>query len=147
MIPFSIKVVVRLQTKRHKMYCLFLLICLMASFICFDNFKTDDMMCFFGATNESKQIITVAYSISNEDVCTVEMLGHTHNSLLTQQTAKHNCETQRKSETLLERIDNSASLQSLFKFFTSVNANICILNTDAAEIIIFIHNKDGKKRI
>lgn len=135
-----------MQCKRHKIYCLILIVCFITSCICFESFKAEGMACLSNAADESDQI-TTGYSISNEDVCTAEMLGYSHNSLLTQQTAKHNSETQRKSETLFGEIDNSASLQSSFKFFTSVNANICIDNTDAAEIIIFIHDKDGKKEL
>lgn len=119
--------------------------CLFTSNICFDTFKTDDLVCLSSSTCESNKIIASDYSVSNEDVCTVEMLGNTHISLPSQQAAKRNGVTHKKSETLLVGIDNSATSKSQLYFFTSVNANICPYNTDATETIIFIHNKDGKK--
>jgi hypothetical protein len=101
----------------------------------------------FDATNESSQAITVSYNSSNKDVCTIEMLGNTNTSLLSHQTAPRNSETQRKSESLYFLLCELAFLQLLFKFFTSANSNIYIVNTNVAEIIRFIHEKDGKKRI
>jgi hypothetical protein len=139
--------VIWLQGKRDKIYCFILIICLIASCLCFDELKTDGSMYLFDATNESSQVITAGYSFSNEDACTLEMLGNIHTSLLSHQATPRNSETQRKSESLYFLLDELAFLHSPFKFFTSANLNIYIADTDVAEIIHFIHEKDGKKRI
>jgi hypothetical protein len=101
----------------------------------------------FGATNQSSQMMTASDSISNEDVCTVEMLGNTQASLFSHPITSRNSEMQKKSESLFFLLAELAFLLSLFKFFLSANSNLYIGNTDAAEIIHFIHEKDGKKRI
>ena len=137
-----------LQRIRNKIYCFILMICFMTSCICFDAVKADDSMYLFDAANESGQVFTAGEHISNEDVCTSEMLGNTHTRLLSHQTAARNHnETQRKSETLIFLLGDLASLQSPFKFFTSASTNIHTTGTDIAEILHFIHAKDGKKRI
>jgi hypothetical protein len=83
-----------------------MIICSIASCICFNIFKTDELGSFCDAAQESGQILTAVYSISNMDVCTVEMLGNTHTSNLTvQQSALRNNEMQRKSETLSSLLD------------------------------------------
>lgn len=136
-----------MQKKRHKLYCLFLMICLITSFICFDDFKTDSFVYRSNATTESSQLIASGYGLPNEDVCTVKMLGNTHTNLLCQLTAKKAGVVRENSETLLGKLDSSTPLQSLFKVHTFLNANVCADNTDVADIIIFIHDTDGKKRI
>lgn len=138
---------ISLQSKRSKLYCFILTICFIASFLCFDAFKADGWVYLSDATNESNQINAVSYSMSNEDVCTAEMLGHTHTRLLRQQTATRDNETQRKSGTSFLWQSALAVLQSPFKFFTSTNLNIRTANANIAEIVHFIHAKDGKKRI
>jgi hypothetical protein len=125
-----------------------MIICFIASCICFNDFKTDELVSLFDAAQESGQILTVGYSISNMDVCTVEMLGNTHtSSLAVQQSALRSNEVQRKSETLSFLLCNLDSCQSSLKSFTSAFSSINMESADVAEIIHFIHEKDGKKRI
>jgi hypothetical protein len=101
----------------------------------------------FGATNQSSQMMTASDSISNEDVCTVEMLGNAQASLFSHPITSRNSEMQKKSESLFFLLAELSFLLSLCKFFLSANSNLYIRNTDVAEIIHFIHEKDGKKRI
>ncbi|MDD6038475.1 MAG: hypothetical protein PUD20_06745 [bacterium] len=99
------------------------------------------------ATNASGQLIATSNCLSNEDVCTVKMLGHTHTRLSHQQTATREKETHRKPGTSYSWSVLSTALQPPFKFFSSAYPNIRTSNADLAEIVHFIHAKDGKKRI
>lgn len=136
-----------MQGKKKKLYCILLVICLFASFICFDHFKTGERMSFFGAANTFDHIFTEGSSISSEDVCTVEMLGNTHSGLLTRPSSTQNSESQRKSETLSCLLGVIASLQASLHFFASADMSIDADHASAAGVIHFIHDKDGKKRI
>jgi hypothetical protein len=152
---------IKLQQKRSKIYCVILTICLVASCLCFDNLKADGLMYSFDAINqsgqiiiagnntsdESGQIITTSYNSSNEDMCATEIQGNIHTSLRSNQTTSRNSETQRKSDSQYFLFGGAAYLQSPFKFFTTANSNICIANINIAELIHYIHAKDGKKRI
>ncbi len=136
-----------MKSKRKKIYCFILMIFLTASCICCDDFTADSMMYLSGATNESIQIIQTDDDISNNDVCTVEMLGNVHTSFLCCQSTRKTGGTQRKSEILFWGLINPAYLQITINSFTPLNADNFKTNTDAAEIIQFIHNKDGKKEL
>lgn len=98
------------------------------------------------ATNESDEIITESTYVSDVVLCTVETVGNTHNRLFTKQNERRNSEIHRKYESMLGGIVATVSLQSLFIFFTSIIAIFCLNSADVAEIIFYIHNKDGKKR-
>lgn len=135
-----------MQIKRKKLYCMLLTICFIASCICLNDFKTGNLMPLFGATNQASQVIATDYHIANEDVCTADMLGNTHTSLLNQQRVTRNTDILRKIRTILYWLDDFRSLQIPFKFFTSTNPNICNIAVDVTDIIHFIHDKDGKKR-
>jgi hypothetical protein len=125
-----------------------MIICFAVSCICFNNIKTDEFVCLYDAASESGQIFTAAYSISNVDVCTVEMLGNTHTaSLSVQQTALRSNEVQRKSATQSLLLCDLTPLQSSFKFFTSAAPNSNAKNADVTEIMHYIHETDGKKKI
>jgi hypothetical protein len=125
-----------------------MIICFAASCICFNNIKTDEFVRLYDAARESGQILTAGYSISNVDVCTVEMLGNTHTSSLSvQQNALRSNEVQRRLETQSVLLCNLYSCQSPLNSFTSADSNINMENADVAEIMRFIHEKDGKKKI
>ena len=104
-------------------------------------------MCFSCAANETSQIIHTDNDFSNEDICTMEMLGSGHTGFLCCQSARKTSGTHRKSETLFWGLINPESLRIIFNSFISVDADIFKINTDVAEIIQFIHNKDGKKEL
>lgn len=104
-------------------------------------------MSFFGTTNSFEHILTEAGSISGEDVCTVEMLGNTLNGLLLGPSSIQNSESQRKSRTLSCLFGVLASLQAYFHFFKSAETDIDTDCASVAEVIHFIHDKDGKKRV
>lgn len=135
-----------MQTNRRYKYSLLIIICLIASCFCFENIKTDGMVLLSSATKESDQVITEGTYVSDIVLCTVETVGSTHNRLFTKQTERRNSEIHRKYESMLGGIDSSVSLQSLFIFFTSIIAIFCLNSPDVAETILYIHNKDGKKR-
>lgn len=136
-----------LQGKKKRRYCILLVICLFASFICFDHFKAGEKMFFSGAADTFDHILTEGSSISSEDVCTVEMLGNIHSGLLTRPSSTQNSESQRKSETLSCLLGDLASLQVSLHFLTSADTGIDTAHASAAGIIHFIHDKDGKKKI
>jgi hypothetical protein len=139
--------VISLQSRRNKTYCFILIICLLTSCVCVGGFQADGQVNSFVATNQSGQMMTATDTISNEDVCTVEMLGNTQTSLFSHQITSRNSETQNKSESLFLLLAAFVFLQSLFRFYTSASSGIYVVTTDVAEIIHFIHDKDGKKKI
>lgn len=134
-----------MQRRKHKIYCLILAICFIASCICLDNYKADSLMCVSHTMNESSPVINAGYRVSNEDACTSEMMGNIHNSLLTYRSARYNSEEQSRTGTLLGILHCSCAFQKAFCYFTSVTADISPVSSNAAEIILFIHSKDGKK--
>jgi hypothetical protein len=139
--------VVTLQFRRKKIYHVIFLIFLITSCVFFDDTKADGLMCLSDAIKDTIPNVTASYNISTEDTCTVEMLGDTYTCLLNQQTVTYHSETQRKTETLFGGLEDYASLQLSFRFFASTNPDIYADNTDVAELMHFIHNKDGKKKL
>jgi hypothetical protein len=147
MIPSVMGVVICLNGRERKIYSLILMLFLIVSTVCFDNFKTGDLVRLSDTENKSTRISTADYSSFNKDVCTVEMLGTSQTILFSQQTAYRNSELVRRSESLfLSTIDNAA-IKLPFKSFAVVNPLNLAENRDTTETIHFIHNKDGKKKI
>lgn len=134
-----------MQRTKKKLYCVLLSLCFIASCICSDDFKTDKRMPLSGAINQSDQIISTGCRIPYEKVCTVEASRNTHTALLNQHTILHTTEIHRKSDTPFSLYGDLRSLKSPFQFYSSANPDIYTDNIDAADIIHFIHDKDGKK--
>jgi hypothetical protein len=109
---------------------------------------TDGLAYCFGAANNSDSAILSGHGIFNTDVCTTEMLGNAHDALQVEQNTVYNREMQRKLEKRSLWFCAFSSLP-LFrsKFFSSANDHTETAETSTAEIIHFIHNKDGKKKI
>jgi hypothetical protein len=124
-----------------------LMLYLILSSVCFDDFKTGDLACLSDVKNESAQIVAEGYGSIKEDMCTAEMLGTAQAILLYHQTLTRNSEILRKSELLFLGFMAIAVLQLPFKSFISVNALFFEDNVDLTELIHYIHNKDGKKKI
>jgi hypothetical protein len=74
------------------------------------------------------------------------MLGNVQTGFLALPTAKRGSQLQRKSETIVCSLAEAPALQSAYKFLGSATA-ICAVNACVAEILCFIHDKDGKKKI
>jgi hypothetical protein len=140
-------VVIFLKGKSRSIISVIVMLYLLVSCICFDDFKTGDLMRPSDVKNESTQILMYGNNSIKEDMCTVEMLGTAQAILLCRQTAIRNSETQRKSESQFGGYIAIAALQVPFKSFISVNTLFFEDNGDLTETIHFIHNKDGKKKI
>jgi hypothetical protein len=140
------KVVICLQHNRKTISCFLMIFCIVMSCICFDNLKAEDLVRLSGAAAESGQLSPAGCGNVNEDICTTDMLGNTQPYILNQHTVVRNAKMQRKNVTLLWFQPVVALLRCPFKFF-AYPALTNKWNTNAAEIIRFIHNEDGKKRI
>jgi hypothetical protein len=75
------------------------------------------------------------------------MLGNTQPCLLNQRSAVRNVKLHKNAGTRFCRPTDIAALRYSLKFFASAALFIISDNTDVAEIMHFIHNQDGKKRI
>lgn len=104
-------------------------------------------MPFSGAANEACHIFAADCNITDEDACTVEMLSNTHTSVLNQHVMAHNGEKHRKSGTTLLCFDTRLYSGFPLNVFASANTNIYADNLYVADVIHYIHEKDGKKRI
>jgi hypothetical protein len=135
------------QRKYKKIYSAFIIIYFVASTICFGNIKANRSGLDFFATNESNDIFTAGDSILNEDVCTGEMLGNNQISLLNQHNLTSYNENHRKTAAQSFLSNKIIELQYFFNFFSFVNQYALSDDTDVTQIIYFIHDKDGKKRI
>jgi hypothetical protein len=135
-----------MRKKGNRIHSVILIICILVSCLCFEGIKTDDTMRIFVASFSSGQFITSGNEVSNDDVCTLEMLGNAQTGFLALPTAKRGSQLQRKSETMICDADEAPALRSAYKFFSSANV-ISAVNACIAEILCFIHDKDGKKRI
>ena len=124
-----------------------LIISLIASSVCFDDIKADNRMPFSGVANEACHIFAADCNITDEDACTVEMISNTHTSVLNQHLAAHNGEKHRKSGTLHSCPDTGVYSVFSLNVFTSANTNIYADNLYVADVIHYIHEIDGKKRI
>jgi hypothetical protein len=135
-----------MRKKGNRIHSVILIICILASCLCFEGIKADDVMRISVASFPSGQFITSGNNVSNDDVCTLEMLGNVQTGFLALPTAKRGSQLQRRSETIVCAPDEAPSLRSAYKSLSSANA-VCAANECIAEILCFIHDKDGKKRI
>jgi hypothetical protein len=135
------------SVKGKRIYSVILIMCLIVSSACFDNFRAGTSVRSFGAPNESHPIFTESYCLSGEDVCTEDMLGNTFSNLIHIQTVTKSRETKEKAENLFLLLYALILLQCPFYFLVSANPNLKREGSDFAQIIHFIHNKDGKKKI
>jgi hypothetical protein len=142
----SSKVVICLQHSRKTISCFIVVFCIVMSCICFDNFKAESLVRLSGTAAESGQLSSTDSGNVNEDICITDILGNIQPYILNQHTVLRNSKMQWKNITLLCFQPDVTSLRCLFKFFANP-ALTSKWNTNAAEIIRFIHNEDGKKRI
>jgi hypothetical protein len=131
-----------MRDKSRNIISVVIILYMILSSVCFDDFKADALV-YPSDGNESTQISIE--SCIKEDVCTVEMLGTTQEVLLCQQNVSGNSELHRKSELLY--FLSMAAILLLFKFCIPVNVSTSENVGNLTEIILFIHNKDGKKKI
>jgi hypothetical protein len=133
--------------KGKRIYSVILIICLIVSSACFDNFNASTLVRSFGVSNEPHPIFTESYCLSSEDVCTDDMLGNTFSNLINLQTVTKNSKTKEKVDTLFILLYAIILLQCPFYFLIFANPNLKREVSYFAEIIRFIHDKDGKKKI
>jgi len=130
----------------RKIYNIFFAICLIITGACFNQVES-------GAFVVPEYLGEIPYcaietdtTVTSEDVCTVEMLGNQNSSLLSRQVLTKCFDKIRKSEEKNILFINSACLQSSFHICFSAETNILASENEIAEVIQFIHNKDGKKK-
>jgi hypothetical protein len=134
-----------MRQKGNRIHSIILIICFLASCLCFDGIKAGDVVRLSGATEVSGQFITTGNDIPSDDVCTLEMLGNVQTGFLALPTTKRGSDSQRESDSFVCMPADSQNLLSVYKFLSSANAIIAV-NACIAEILCFIHDKDGKKR-
>lgn len=83
--------------------------------------------------------------IASGDACTLEMLGNQNFSLVSQQAVTRNCDSLRKAVEHGMIFDNIVLLQPSLHVFDFVTTDTLLDESEVAQIILFIHNKDGKK--
>lgn len=126
--------------------CYLFIFYLIVSCVCFDNFRADGFLCLSDSSAQSGQLASIDCGSVNEDICTVDMLDSSQPYLLNQHTAVRSAKSQRKCAVHLwvppgvTALTHPANFLAYTAFFSDSTAN-------AAEILRFIHNKDGKKRI
>jgi hypothetical protein len=140
-------VVIYLKAKGRRIIRTIVILYLILSCICFDEIKTESLACSSDAANKLAQSVTQGCNDIKEDVYTVEMSGVAHEILLCRQSVTQNSEQHRKSELLFGTSIAMAEIRLPLKASASFYASIFKDNEASTEIIYFIHNKDGKKKI
>lgn len=132
-----------MQTRKHRLYCLIILFCLLTSCFCFDNSVSTRMESLSNA-NQSP-LFSNSASLTANDICTMEMLRNTYPTLQSLQSSKPVNSVHFKNGLQYAIAGLPYVLSQATCFFTSGNVTVCIENTKVAEIIHYIHNTDGKK--
>jgi hypothetical protein len=135
----------RLHSKKSRISCFVLILCLISSLVWFDDLKSDTFSCLSDAPAQTTGFASAGTCSASEDICTLEMLGNTQPYLLSQRTAARNVRLP-KGVTSVTAQAGLTALAGLSKFFSHA-APADSSHTEAAGIIHFIHNQDGKKRI
>jgi hypothetical protein len=135
-----------MRQKGNRIYGIILIMCILASCLCFDSIRAVDVMRLSAASEVPHQFILASNDTASEDACTFGMLGNVQNGLLALSTAKRGSDSQRESDSFVCMLADSLNLWTASKFFRSANA-FCAVTVCIAEILCFIHDKDGKKKI
>lgn len=126
---------------------LFLLFCILLSSFCLDNTRADSFVYPFFAKGEVEAELVAGNSISNEEVCTQEMLDGNQGNRLIAPNRVRTLSVNRKAENLSNHHLGGAGLSRVPHFYSVEYSTPYFNEADTAEVILYIHQKDGKKRI
>lgn len=135
-----------MQYKRKNLFCMFMVLILFISGICFKDCSIDDFFAYTVSNETSSQLSNVEAVICDAQLCTTQMLGIRSDIVGGQQTLRYG--TQGKSAKLLlddlsediisKKTGNSFSFVGEVNLFYARQSNL---------VTVYIHKSDGKKRI
>lgn len=138
---------------QRKYNCIFIILCLIMTCISLDNIRINNMSSINDTVYPaSSTCISSSCSITDEDACTLDMLSSSYINQLNQnnQTSLLRNNSQRKQDKSGSGFSlhyNAKTLPSPLYFYTSV----CHFNlsdiSNVTDILQYIHDKDGKKKI
>ena len=131
-----------LYIKQCKLKSIFIILCLLFSFICLEDIKTDNTILPVPSHHDASSELSSNCNIQEEDACTLDMLTRNQTINLRNQN-----QFNKKSYNRTTLSPFADSLCPGYKFYISVNSCIYNVNSVIADILHYIHNKDGKKRI
>lgn len=95
----------------------------------------------------SLQIQTESLGSLQEAACTAEMLGTVQTLFLCRQVLSSSSELRKKPELLSWNFIPMAAGRLPIRAFSPETLLLCEADSDSAEILHFIHDKDGKKKL
>lgn len=119
---------------------------MLLSGMCFECTKADSFLEYTFAQGPEAYIASGGAAISDEEICTTEMLG-IRSVFNVRQFVNRNLCTRRNVRASLVLLGTDAGLHIYSNFFTSAGIVWCPRLCLQTVILNYIHNKDGKKRI
>lgn len=135
-----------MQYKRKNLFCMFMVMILFISGICFKDCSIDDLWAYPVSDETSSQISNVEAMFSDVQLCTTQMLGIRSDIVGRQQTFRYG--TQGKTaKLLLDELSEDIISKKTGNSFSFVGEVPQFYVGQSNLVTVYIHKSDGKKRI
>ena len=135
-----------MQYKRKNLFCMFMVMILFISGICFKDCSIDDFWAYPVSDKTSSQISNVEAMFSDVQLCTTQMLGIRSDIVGRQQTFRYG--TQGKTaKLLLDDLSEDIISKKTGNSFSFVGEVPQFYVGQSNLVTVYIHKSDGKKRI